>query len=139
MLVKLVKLGQTCLNSYYLVRVITCMVLSDWPSVCGWKVVLMVRLVPIAFWKLFQKCTVNLGSLSDTMDTGTPCSRTISRIYNRQNLSNVKVIRTARKCPYFVSWSTITHTASCPCSVSGKWVTKSIVTCSHFHSATSNG
>ena len=108
------------------------------PRVWG-VTVLIVSRVPIAFWKLFQKYAVNLGSLSDTMDTGTPCSRTISRIYNRQNLFNVKVIRTARKCADFVSRSTITHTASCLCCVRGKWVTKSIVTCSHFHSATSNG
>ena len=117
----------------------TCIVLSDWPSICGWKAVLMVSRVPIAFWKLFQKCAVNLGSLSDTMDTDTPCSQTISRMYNRQNHSNVKVISTVRKCADFVSRSTITHTVSCPCGVRGKWVTKSIVTCSHFHSATSNG
>ena len=101
--------------------------------------VLIVSRVPIAFWKLFQKCAVNLGSLSDTMDTGTPCSRTICRMYNRQNLSKAKVIRTGRKFANFVSRSTITHTASCFCCVRGKWVTKSIVTCSHFHSATSNG
>ena len=69
---------------------------------------LMVSRVPIAFWKLFQKCVVNLGSLSDTMDTGTPCSRTISRMYNLQNLSNVKVIYTTRKCADFVIQSTIT-------------------------------
>ena len=94
--------------------------------------------MPIAFWKLFQKCAVNLVSLSDTMDTGTPCSLTISRMYNRQNLSKAKVIRTARKCADFVSRSTITHTVSCFCCVRGKWITKSIVTCSHFHSATSN-
>ena len=35
--------------------------------------------------------------------------------------------------------STITHTASCLYGFHGKWVTKSIDTCSHFHSATSNG
>ena len=40
--------------------------------------------MPIAFWKLFQKCAINLGSLSETMDTGTPCSWTISRMYNLQ-------------------------------------------------------
>ena len=117
----------------------TCMILSDSPSVCGWKAVLMAKCVPVAFWKLFQKCVVNLGSLSDIMDIGTPCSRTISLMYNRQNISSVKVIRTARKCADFVSQSTITYTASCLRDVRGKWVTKSIVACSHFHSATSNG
>ena len=92
----------------------------------------------MAFWKLFQKCVINLGSLSDTMDTGTPYSRTISQIYNRHNSSNMKVIHKARKCVDFVSRSTITHTASCLYGVRGKCVTKSIVTCSrsHFHSAT---
>ena len=70
-------------------------------------------------------------------ETDTPYNCTISRIYNLSNSSNVKVIRTTRKCDDLVSRSTITHTASCPYDVRGKWVTKSIVTCSHFHSATS--
>ena len=100
---------------------------------------LIVNRVPKAFFKLFQKCAVNLGSLSDTMDTGTPCSWTISRIYNQQNSSSMKVIRTTRKCADFVSWSTITHTASCLRSVCGKWVTKSIMMCSHFKSSSTNG
>ena len=100
---------------------------------------LIINRVPMAFWKLFQKCAVNLGSLSDIMDTGTPCSQTVSRIHNRQNSSSVKVIRKVRKCVDFMSRSTITHTTSCLLGVHGKWVTKSIVTCSHFHSATSNG
>ena len=94
---------------------------------------LIVNYVPMAFWKLFQKCAVNMGSLSDTIKTNTPCSWTISQIYNRQNSSNVKVIHTARKCADLVSRSTITHTTPCLRCVHGKWVTKSIVTCSHFH------
>ena len=67
----------------------------------------------------------------------TPYNWTISRIYNLSNSSNVKVIRTTKKCADLVSRTTITHTASCPYDVRGKWVTKSIVTWSHFHSATS--
>ena len=100
---------------------------------------LIVNCVVMAFWKLFQKCAINMGSLSETMETSTPCSRTISQIYNQHNSSSVKVIRTAIKCADFVNRSTITHTSSCLRNVHGKWVTKSIVTCSHFHSATSNG
>ena len=73
---------------------------------------LIVNHAPITLWKLFQKCAVNLGSLSDTMDIGTSRSQTISQIYNRQNSSNVKVIRIARKCADLVSRSTITHTES---------------------------
>ena len=100
---------------------------------------LIVNCVPVVFWKLFQKCAINLGSLSDMIETGTPCNRTISQIYNRHNSSSVKVIRTARKCVDLVSQSTITHTASCLRCVHGKWVIKSIMKFSHFHSATSNG
>ena len=66
----------------------------------------------------------NLRSLSDTMDTGTPCTWIIPRIYNRQNSSSVKVIRTARKGANFVSLSIITQTASCLRSVPAKWVTR---------------
>ena len=58
---------------------------------------LIVNCVPIAFWKLFQKCVLNLGSLSDMIETDTPCSQIVSRIYNLQNSSSVKVIHTARK------------------------------------------
>ena len=81
----------------------------------------------------------NLGSLSAMIETVTPCNRTISQIYNRHNSCSVKVIRTARKCADLVSRSTITHTASCLRYVCGKGVTKFIVTCSHFHTATSKG
>ena len=98
---------------------------------------LIVSYVPIAFWKLFQMCAINMGSLSDTIETSTPCNQTISQIYNRQNSSSMKVIRTSRKCADLVSRSTITHTASCLRCVYGKWVIKSIVTCSHLHSTTS--
>ena len=86
-----------------------------------------------------SKSVPYLGSLSDTMDTCTPCSRIVSLMYNRQNSSSVKVIRTARKCADLMSRSTITHTTSCLRGFHGKWVTKSIVTCSHFHLDTSNG
>ena len=85
------------------------------------------------------KVCCNLGSLSDTMDTDTPYTWIISRIYNWQNSSSVKVICIARKCVDLMNWSTITHTASCLRCVYGKWVTKSIAICSYFHSATFNG
>ena len=90
-------------------------------------------------FRTLPKVCHNLGSLSDTMDTGTPCTWIISRIYNWKNSSSVKVIHTARKCVDLVSQSTLTHTVSCLHCVCGKWVTKSIAICSYFHSATSNG
>ena len=94
---------------------------------------------PDGLLETLPKVCRNLGSLFDTIEIGTPCNRTISHIYNRQNSSSVKVIHTARKCPDLVSWFTITHTVSCLRYVCGKWVTKSIVTCSHFYYATSKG
>ena len=60
---------------------------SDYPSVCGWYAVLNRSWVPNDFYKLPQKPDVNLGSLSETIDKGTPCSRTTSRIYKSLSLS----------------------------------------------------
>ena len=94
---------------------------------------------PHGLLETLPKVCRNMGSLSNTIETGTPCNRTISQIYSRQNSSSVKVMCTTRKCADLVSRSTITHSASCLCCVRGKGVTKSIMTCSHFHSATSKG
>ena len=73
------------------------------------------------------------------MDSGIHVVGLSLECITEKNLSKAKVIGTARKCTDFVSWSTITHIVSCFYCVRGKWVTKSIVTCSHFHLATSNG
>uniref|UniRef100_A0A251SUY4 Uncharacterized protein n=1 Tax=Helianthus annuus TaxID=4232 RepID=A0A251SUY4_HELAN len=62
-------------------------------------------------WKLVQNREVKRLSLSDTMESGTPCKDTISSTYSLANLSMLKV-------------SLI--------------VTKSIVMSSHFHTGTSN-
>ena len=43
------------------------------------------------------RCVVNLKSLSNIMDIGSPCRRTTSCIYNRQNSSSVKFICITRK------------------------------------------
>ena len=91
-----------------------------------------------AHWKLSQKQAISLGSQSDNIETNTPCNWKISRMYNLQNSSRVKVISIAKKCADFVSRSTITRTASCPHDVRGKRVTKSILMSSHFHSTTFN-
>ncbi|GKB74312.1 hypothetical protein Tco_0935724 [Tanacetum coccineum] len=48
------------------------------PSVSGWYVVLMSRLVPKAFWSDFQKFDVNLGSRSQMIETRIPCLATTS-------------------------------------------------------------
>ena len=58
------------------------MVLSDWPSVWGWNVVLKFNFVPIACCKLGHNLDVNLGSRSDIIETGTPWSLITSFTYN---------------------------------------------------------
>ena len=115
------------------------MVLSDWPSVCGWKAVLKCNLVPIASCSFGQNQEVKRGSLSDTMDTGAPCSLTISSTYNCAYLSREWVLLVAMKWADFVNLSTITQIASCPRCVLGSPVTKSIVILSHFYSGMDKG
>jgi hypothetical protein len=39
------------------------------------------NLVPITFCRLIQNLDVKRGSLSDTIDSGTPCNQTISCKY----------------------------------------------------------
>ena len=114
-------------------------VLSDCPSVCGWNAVLMYNFVPIAFCKYSQNLEVNLGSLSDTIDIGTPCSRTILFKYFSANCSSEHPQRISMKCVDFVSLSMITHTALIPLIVRGNPVTKSIVILSHFHTGIRRG
>ena len=67
-----------------------------------------------AFCKLGQNHEVNLGSLSETMETGVPCSLIISLTYNWANLSNESLFLIGRKWADFVSLSTITHIVSWP-------------------------
>ena len=43
--------------------------------------------VPKADYNSFQNLDVNRGSLSDTIDSGIPCNRTISLTYSSANQS----------------------------------------------------
>jgi hypothetical protein len=54
--------------------------------------VLKFSLVPIAFCNLSLNFDVNCGSRFDTMETGTPCSLTISCTYIFASLSSESVI-----------------------------------------------
>ena len=109
------------------------MVLSLCPSDCGWYAKLICSSVPKASWKLHQNWEVNLRSLSDIIETGTPCSLTISLINNSVSLDTDHLVLNGRKWEVFISRSTITQTPSNPACVLGKPTTKSIVMCSHFH------
>ena len=60
-------------------------VLSDWPSVWGWKAILNCTLVPIASWNFTQNRDVNCGPLSDTIEIDTLYNHTISLINNSAN------------------------------------------------------
>lgn len=103
------------------------MVLSDSPYVYGWNEMLRFNFVFNASCKLFQKCEVNLESLSDIIEMGIPCSLTISLIYNFPSVLVVSVILTARKYVDLVKRSTMTQTESRPFDDRGKPATKSIV------------
>ena len=48
------------------------------PSVCGWKANDMKSFAPVSRISSCQNTDVNTGSWSETMDCGTPCSRTMS-------------------------------------------------------------
>ena len=50
---------------------------SDWPSVWGWNAVLRSILVPNSACNVLQNIEVNCVPLSDMMESGTPCNRTI--------------------------------------------------------------
>ena len=56
---------------------ITLLTTSDWPSVCGWKAVLMRSLTPAILKRSRQTWPVNTGSLSLTMEDGKPCRHTM--------------------------------------------------------------
>ena len=114
-------------------------VLSDWPSVWGWYAELIRNWVPKAACRDYQKWEVILGSLSDTMLAGTPCSLTISLTYNFASLSIENFWLMARKWAHLVNLSTITHIESFPLVDLGRWVTKSMTMLSHFHWGMSSG
>lgn len=52
--------------------------ISDWPLVCGWNDLLMLRRKPASLNKFFQTLLLKIGSQSLTMEDGNPCSHTLS-------------------------------------------------------------
>ena len=114
-------------------------VLSDFPSVYGWNDLLNRRWVSKVDCKLCQNVEVKRGSLSDTIEIGTPCNLTISHIYKWLNVSIESETLIGRKWADFVKRSTTTQTTSCSLWDLGNSVTKFIMTCSYFHSTTGNG
>ena len=70
--------------------------------------------VPNVRCKLGHSLDVNLGSRSDTIDTGTPWSLTTSLMYNFASLSTKSVALIDKNKTDFVSRSTISHMASLP-------------------------
>jgi hypothetical protein len=50
---------------------------SDWPSIYGWKAVLMRSVMPASLKRSCHTLPVNTGSRSLTIDVGNPCNRTM--------------------------------------------------------------
>src|SRR6266481_6325987 len=61
------------------------------PSVCGWNMVDIRSLVPISRCSSFQNLEVNFESLSDTIESGTPCSLIIS--FRKSHATTLEVTR----------------------------------------------
>jgi len=95
--------------------------------------------VPKARCKHGHNLEVNLGSQSDTIDMGTPCSLITSFTYNFANLSTGSVILMGKNRADLVSQSTTTHITSLPFFPFGNPVTKSMAIFSHFHSGIGSG
>ena len=91
------------------------------------------QISPPKLCKLFQNSDVNLRSQSEVILTGTPRSRTISRIYNCANLSQEKVNATNGKCTNLVGQSMITEKTSCPLGNLGSPYKKPIMIFVYFH------
>ena len=82
---------------------------------------------------------MTLVSLSETIFIGIPCNRTNFFHIFSANTSVDCATLYGMKCADLVSRSIITQIVLFPFGLRGKAVTKSIVTCSHFHSDIDNG
>jgi hypothetical protein len=92
------------------------MVLSDYPLVWGWKVVLRFNFVPKAYRTFGNNREVNSRSRSEKINTGTPCNLTILSIYNFANFSTESIILKGKKKCRFSQLVMMTQTASLPFS-----------------------
>ena len=73
-------------------------ILSDAPFVCGWKAVDLASLIPSRQCVSVQNCDVNLGSLSLTIVSGSPCSRTICDMNIGASCATVVVVCSGIRC-----------------------------------------
>jgi hypothetical protein len=76
---------------------------------------------------------MNLGSLSETIGTGTRCSLTTSFIYNLAILFTESFIFLGKNKADFIGQSTITEIASLSFFFLGNTGTKFMVMCFYFH------
>ena len=82
--------------------------------------------VSIILKRDFQNKLVNLGSLSETMVLGMPCSRKTLSKKSRARLGAETLVVVGTKCAILLNRSTNTAIASCPAFVRGSWVIRSI-------------
>lgn len=91
----------------------------------------MFRLVPSIRISSYQNLAVNRGSLSLTIDRGTPCSRTILSRYALATVAAVVSAVSGIRCVYLLKRSITTNIVLPPYGFIGISVIKSILTCYH--------
>src|ERR1700742_4257160 len=68
------------------------------PSVCGWNDVDISNFDPNNLCNSRHQTEVNLGSLSDTIESGSPCNHTISCIYFNDRSVAVSLVLQGIRC-----------------------------------------
>lgn len=92
------------------------------------------NLVPSDSCNYFQNLEVKRGSQLEIINTGTPWSLTISRIYNSTIFKSGQLVLTTKKWANFVSQFTTTQIAFLLFGDVSKPTTKPMTIHSHFHS-----
>ena len=67
------------------------------PSICGWKAVDIINLVPKILWVSLQNFDVNFESRSETIESGSPCRRTTSFMYIDESSDAFTVVLTGTR------------------------------------------
>jgi len=114
------------------------MVLSDWPSVWGWNVVLNFNLLPKLLWRLSQNATQSSISIWCNTSRYSIQSDYFLHVLFCQCLCGLSDSE-RYKWALLVSRSTITHIALFPLGLLDRPTTKSMVIFSHFHFGIGSG
>jgi hypothetical protein len=116
----------------------TLLTTSDWPSVWGWKAVLMQRVTPAIRNKSRHALPVKTGSRSMTIEDGNPCSRTTPSKKARATEAAVYGWLSAMKWAYYEKRSMTVRMTDFPLTL-GSPSMKSIEMSAHTWDDTSSG